>query len=70
MLNKKNVTLDEIYSFENLLKLKHPNNNNVRAKIRQQLQILRDYVFLTFTKILYHENIYVLYARWFYARYK
>ena len=50
LLNKKNFTLDEIYSFENFLKLKHPNNNNVRAKIRQQLQFLRDYGYLTFTK--------------------
>lgn len=48
-LNKKNFTLNEIYSFENFLKLKYPNNNNIRAKIRQQLQFLRDYGYLDFT---------------------
>ncbi|MBI5662295.1 MAG: restriction endonuclease [Ignavibacterium album] len=34
--------LDEIYNFENKLKLKYPNNNFIKDKIRQQLQILRD----------------------------
>lgn len=41
-LKKKDFTLDEIYKFEPLLKAKHPQNNNVQAKIRQQLQFLRD----------------------------
>jgi type II restriction enzyme len=35
-------TLDEIYKFEQKLKLKYPNNNFIKDKIRQQLQILRD----------------------------
>lgn len=35
-------TLGEMYQFTDILKQKHPNNNNVRAKIRQQLQLLRD----------------------------
>lgn len=35
-------TLDDIYQFENKLKLKYPNNNFIRDKIRQQLQVLRD----------------------------
>jgi len=34
-------TLDEIYKFDNELSLKHPKNNNIRPKIRQQLQLLR-----------------------------
>lgn len=34
--------LNDVYKFENILKEKHPNNNNIRAKIRQQLQLLRD----------------------------
>lgn len=34
--------LDEIYRFEQKLKLKYPNNNFIKDKIRQQLQILRD----------------------------
>lgn len=36
------VTLDDIYMFAPLLKKLHPTNNNIQAKIRQQLQILRD----------------------------
>jgi type II restriction enzyme len=35
-------TLDKMYSFEDELKFKHPNNNFIKDKIRQQLQILRD----------------------------
>ena len=35
-------TLPEIYSCVDELKVKHPCNNNIKAKIRQQLQILRD----------------------------
>ncbi len=42
-------TLEEMYSFTKLLHLKHPDNNNVQPKIRQQLQILRDRGFLQFT---------------------
>lgn len=35
-------TLDEMYSFEKELYEKHPQNNNIKPKIRQQLQFLRD----------------------------
>ncbi|MCR5361570.1 MAG: hypothetical protein K6E73_06105 [Bacteroidales bacterium] len=42
-------TLDDMYSFTYLLQIKHPDNNNVQPKIRQQLQILRDRGFLQFT---------------------
>lgn len=39
----KNVfTLEDVYKFENKLKLKYPNNNFIKDKIRQQLQVLRD----------------------------
>lgn len=41
-------SLKEIYKFESELKLKHPNNNFVRDKIRQQLQVLRDKDILEF----------------------
>jgi len=34
--------LEDIYKYTGLLKKYHPLNNNVEAKIRQQLQILRD----------------------------
>lgn len=39
---KKQFSLDEVYKFEDKLKLRHPNNNFIRDKIRQQLQVLRD----------------------------
>ncbi len=35
-------TLNEVYKFEDELQIKYPKNNNIRAKIRQQLQFLRD----------------------------
>lgn len=47
-MNKKDFLLNEIYQFENYLNSKHP-NNNIQAKIRQQLQILRDKNFLEFS---------------------
>lgn len=41
-------TLSEIYAFENELQAKHPQNRNIRPKIRQQLQFLRDKGFVEF----------------------
>lgn len=49
LLDKKDFSIEEIYSFETFLKIKHPNNNNIQAKIRQQLQILRDNGYIKFT---------------------
>ncbi len=41
-------SLQDIYKFKNELQLKHINNRNVEAKIRQQLQFLRDKGFIEF----------------------
>lgn len=41
--------LADMYAYTHLLEVKHPENHNVQAKIRQQLQILRDKGFLQFT---------------------
>lgn len=41
-------SLKDVYSFENKLSVKHPENNNIQAKIRQQLQLLRDKGFVKF----------------------
>lgn len=41
-IKNNSFSLDEVYNFENQLKLKYPNNNFIKDKIRQQLQILRD----------------------------
>jgi type II restriction enzyme len=48
ILNKKEFTLQDVYSFEKDLKIIHPENNNIKAKIRQQLQFLRDKNYLEF----------------------
>ena len=40
--------LDEVYAFTEELQSKHPENNFVRDKIRQQLQYLRDKGFVQF----------------------
>jgi len=47
-LGKPEISLTDVYSFEQCLQEIHPHNKNVRAKIRQQLQILRDLGFLRF----------------------
>ena len=41
-------SLNEVYGYEKYLKELHPMNNNVCAKIRQQLQVLRDNKVLRF----------------------
>ncbi|MBO5025369.1 MAG: hypothetical protein J6C86_04415 [Bacteroidaceae bacterium] len=41
-------TLKQMYEFIEELQIKHPANNNLEAKIRQQLQILRDKGFIEF----------------------
>jgi len=47
-LEKREFTIDDTYSFENVLSERHPENLHVKAKIRQQLQILRDLGYLKF----------------------
>ena len=61
-IKKRTFTLDEIYKFEEKLKMKYPNNNFIKDKIRQQLQILRDRGMIEFLsrgnyKKIYYENI-------------
>jgi type II restriction enzyme len=41
-IKEKEFSLEEVYKFESYLKAKHPFNNNIKAKIRQQLQFLRN----------------------------
>ena len=41
LLNKPTFRLHELYQYESELSKKYPQNQNVRPKIRQQLQILR-----------------------------
>jgi len=48
-LGKTRFSLQELYGLESDLQRAHPNNRNVRPKIRQQLQVLRDLGLLRFT---------------------
>lgn len=62
LINKETFRLDDIYVFEQKLKIKYPNNHFIKDKIRQQLQILRDNGFIEFLgngsyKKLNYENI-------------
>jgi type II restriction enzyme len=41
-LGKKEFTNADVYAHERELEALHPDNRNIKAKIRQKLQILRD----------------------------
>jgi type II restriction enzyme len=47
-LAKTEFSLKEVYKFESELASLHPQNNNIKAKVRQQLQVLRDMGILEF----------------------
>ena len=41
-IKQAEFSLEDVYGFEEVVQAKHPSNHNVRAKVRQQLQFLRD----------------------------
>lgn len=43
-------SLKDLYAFEEILKQKYPNNNFIKDKLRQQLQLLRDKGFIEFSR--------------------
>ena len=47
-IGRAEFTLDDVYAFELHLSGLYPDNRNVRPKIRQQLQMLRDHGWLEF----------------------
>jgi len=47
-IGKQEFHIDDVYAFENQLSQLYPGNRNVRPKIRQQLQFLRDRRYLDF----------------------
>lgn len=51
--------LNDIYAFSSELQSKHPENNFVKDKIRQQLQLLRDKGFIEFTARGHYKKIHV-----------
>lgn len=42
-------SLNQVYAFADELQRKHPENNHIKDKIRQQLQVLRDRGIIEFT---------------------
>jgi len=48
LIGKREFQLDDVYAFEDRLKRLYPNNQHVKQKIRQQLQVLRDNGYLEF----------------------
>ncbi len=53
-MGRQEFTLDDVYAFESKLGRLYPGNRNVRPKIRQQLQFLRDRGFLDFVSRGYY----------------
>jgi type II restriction enzyme len=50
MIPNDTFNLEQVYCFEKALSEKHPDNRFIKAKIRQQLQLLRDKGFLEFVE--------------------
>jgi hypothetical protein len=47
-IGKRDFQIEDVYGFEERLSQLYPGNRNVRPKIRQQLQFLRDRGYLEF----------------------
>jgi type II restriction enzyme len=47
-LNQETFSLDSLYAKEHVLQSVYPKNKNIRPKLRQQLQVLRDLGYLEF----------------------
>jgi type II restriction enzyme len=47
-LRQPAFSIDKLYAAEPVFSAAYPDNNNIRAKIRQQLQVLRDLGYLEF----------------------
>jgi len=48
-IGRREFSLDDVYAHEDRLHRLYPGNRNVRPKIRQQIQVLRDQGYLDFT---------------------
>jgi type II restriction enzyme len=53
-IGKHEFQIDDVYAFEDRLSLLYPDNRNVKPKIRQQLQFLRDRGYLDFVSRGYY----------------
>ena len=47
-IGNADITLQQVYAYEPLIRAAYPNNRHVREKIRQQLQVLRDLGYIEF----------------------
>ena len=56
-IDAEDFCLIDIYRFESILQQKHPDNNNVKPKIRQQLQFLRDKGIIEFLGNGYYRKV-------------
>jgi len=56
--------LDDMYAFEDELGEKHRDNHNIRPKIRQQLQVLRDLGIVRFVSLGVYEYLGKTNAAW------
>jgi hypothetical protein len=53
-IGKSEFQIDDVYAFEERLRHVYPGNQNIRPKIRQQLQFLRDRGYLDFVSRGYY----------------
>jgi type II restriction enzyme len=53
-IGKHEFQIDDVYAFEDRLSQLYPDNRNVKPKIRQQLQFLRDRGYLDFVSRGYY----------------
>jgi type II restriction enzyme len=53
-IGRRDFQIEDIYAFEDVLSKLYPGNRNVRPKIRQQLQFLRDRGYLDFVSRGYY----------------
>lgn len=56
-LQSNEFSLDEMYQFAEILAVKHPQNNNIKPKIRQQLQFLRDKGVIEFVRRGFYKKV-------------
>jgi type II restriction enzyme len=47
-IRRRTFTIDELYRFEDELRVTYPSNRHIKEKMRQKLQILRDIGYLEF----------------------
>jgi type II restriction enzyme len=57
MIKSDKFTLQDMYGFEDELKMRHPDNYHIRDKIRQQLQFVRNKGLIEFISPGYYRKV-------------